>query len=268
MLAMGYVKHCRFYKESNMHRFALGDYVQPVKSRTLPRNSVWIVRRYPSFYQHDVELDLVYDGGPKSFLPEDVKSGIFDDREFVKVAAIYGTLVDHGTVTERVSVNAGTPVTSSIGNELNDIREHAYKAVVQHALSEAGLASDADPVALADNVVSDAEAKLEAAKKLARKVREAAKAKAKAEAEAKRKAEAEKKAAEERQAISARLHKDSNLAAATVALIAELSRLHNGGAERVAEASIAAHAKQLQPLAKSYGYKIAKPGALAIVVKA
>lgn len=251
-----------------MHRFAPGDYVQPVKSRTLPRNSVWIVRRYFSFDQHQVELGLVCAGGPNSFLPEDVNSGIFDDREFVKVAASHGTLVDHGTVTGRISVNAGTPVTSSIGNELNDIREHAYKAGVQYALSEAWLASDADPVALADNVVSDAVAKLEAAKKLARKVREEAKAKAKAEAEAKRKAEAEKKAAEERQAISDRLRQDRYLAEATVALISELSRLHNGGAEQPAASSIAAHAEQLQPLAKSYGYKIAKPGVIAIVVKA
>lgn len=267
MLAVGYVKHCRFYKESNMYRFLRGDYVRPDNSPGLPRNSVWVVLRYVGPDLHKVELGLVCAGWPTPFLPEDVKSGIFDDREFVKVAASPGTLVDRGTVTGRIY--AGTPVTSSIGNELNDIREHSYKAGVQHALSEAGLASDADPVALADNVVSDAEAKLEAAKKLARKVREAAKAKAKAEAEAKRKAEAEKKAAEERQAISDRLRQDRYLAEATVALIAELTRLHVfGGSERVAEASIAAHAEQLQPLAKSYGYKIAKPGALAIVVKA
>lgn len=250
-----------------MRRFVPGDYVQPAKSRTLPRNSVWIVRGYPSFDQHQVELGLVCAGGPRSFLPEDVESGVFDDREFVKVAASHGTLVDHGTVTGRINVNVGTTVTSSLGNELNDIRERAYKECVQYALSKGGLASDADPVALADNVVSDAEAKLEAAKKLARKVREAAKVKAKAEAEAKRKAEAEKKAAEERQAISDRLRQDRYLAEATVALIAELTRLHNGGAEQVAPSSIAKHAEQLQTLAKSYGYKIAKTGALAIVVK-
>lgn len=232
-----------------MHRFAPGDYVQPVKSRTLPRNSVWIVRRYFSFDQHQVELGLVCAGGPNSFLPEDVNSGIFDDREFVKVAASHGTLVDHGTVTGRISVNAGTPVTSSIGNELNDIREHAYEAGVQYALSEASQASDADPVALADNAVSDAVAKLEAAKKLARKAREEARAAAKAEA------------------LSARLHADRCLGEATLALIAEVSRLHNGGAEQVAPPSIAMHADQLQPLAKSYGYRIAKPSLLAQVVK-
>lgn len=112
----------------------------------------------------------------------------------------------------------------------------------------------ADPVQAADKLVEQAAATLDAAKENARKAREEARAAAKAEAK--------------REAIASRLHKDRDLAAATSALLAELSRLHNGGAEQDAAAIIAMHAEQLQPLAKSYGYKIAKPGVIAIVVKA
>lgn len=120
----------------------------------------------------------------------------------------------------------------------------------------------------ADKLVERAAATLYAAKENARKAREEARAAAKAEAKRKAAAEAAKKAREEREAVAIRLHKDRDLAAATAALIAELSRLHNGGAEQDAPAIVAMHAEQLQPLAKSYGYKIAKPGVIAIVVKA
>lgn len=125
-----------------------------------------------------------------------------------------------------------------------------------------------DPVKSADKLVEQAAATLDAAKRNARKAREEAKARAKADAKRKAAVEAAKKAWEERQAIEKRLHKDRALAVATVALISELSRLHAGGPEQIAASSIAEHAEQLQPLANSYGYKIAKPGALAIVVKA
>ena len=119
----------------------------------------------------------------------------------------------------------------------------------------------ADPVQAADKLVEQAAATLGAAKENARKAREEARAAAKAEAAA----EAAKKT---REAIAGRLHKDRDLAAATDDLIAELSRLHNGGLEQPATHRIAAHVDQLQPLAKSYGYKIAKPGVIAIVIKA
>lgn len=46
-----------------------------------------------------------------------------------------------------------------------------------------------------------------------------------------------------------------------------IQRGDNGGSEQVADASIAQHIDQLQPLAKSYGYRIAKPSMLAQVVK-
>lgn len=125
----------------------------------------------------------------------------------------------------------------------------------------------ADPVKDADKQVEQAAAALDAAKENARKAREEARAAAKAEAKRKAAIEAEKKALAKHKALSARLHADRCLGEATLALIAEVSRLHNGGAEQVAPSSIAMHAEQLQPLAKSYGYRIVKPSLLAQVVK-
>ena len=108
---------------------------------------------------------------------------------------------------------------------------------------------------------------LEAARKLEaerqQELREAKAAKAKADKEAAARAKVE----EARKALSARLHADRCLAEATVALIGEVSRLHNGGCERPAESSIAEHCDQLQALARSYGYRIVKPSLLAQVIK-
>ena len=72
---------------------------------------------------------------------------------------------------------------------------------------------------------------------------------------------------EARKALAAKLHADRCLAEAGLELIAEVSRLNNGGSEQIADASIAQHIDQLQPLAKSYGYRIVKPSMLAQVVK-
>ena len=82
-----------------------------------------------------------------------------------------------------------------------------------------------------------------------------------------RKAEAEARAYEKSHALRVRLHADRCLGEATLELIAEVSRLHNGGSEAAAHASIANHADQLQPLARSYGYRIVKPSMVALVVK-
>ena len=46
-----------------------------------------------------------------------------------------------------------------------------------------------------------------------------------------------------------------------------MARLNNGGYEKEAPVGVAMHAAQLQPLAKSYGYRIVKPSLIAIVVK-
>lgn len=108
---------------------------------------------------------------------------------------------------------------------------------------------------------------LEAARKLEaerqQELREAKAAKAKADKEA----AARTKAEEARKALSDRLHADRLLAQATLALIHEVVWLNNGGAERPAAEGIANHADQLQPLARSYGYRIVKPSTIALVVK-
>lgn len=103
--------------------------------------------------------------------------------------------------------------------------------------------------------------KLEAERKAELRAAKAAKAKADKEAAARAKVE------EARKELAAKLHADRCLGEATLELIAEVSRLNNGGEERTAAASIAAHCDQLQPLARSYGYRIAKPSMIALVVK-
>lgn len=107
---------------------------------------------------------------------------------------------------------------------------------------------------------------LESARKRERQrqeeLREAKAAKAKAD----KVAAARAKADEARRVLSAKLHADRCLGEATLDLIAEVSRLNNGGPEKTAAASIAAHVEQLQPLARSYGYRIAKPSMIALVV--
>ena len=221
-----------------MSRFIPGDYVRPINSTPgLPRGSVWVIRRVSASSMVELGAASCGPGCPPSY----AKGRSFDDRNLEKVLWVRGLwqAVDTGPIS-----GAATFVADPV----------------------------ADPVQAADKLVEQAAATLGAAKENARKAREEARAAAKAEAKRKAATEAAKKAAkkacEERQAISVSLHKDRDLAAATDDLIAELSRLHNGGLEQPATHRIAAHVDQLQPIAKSYGYKIAKPGVTAIVVKA
>lgn len=86
-------------------------------------------------------------------------------------------------------------------------------------------------------------------------------------AKADKEAAARAKVEEARKDLNARLHADRCLAEATLALVGEVSRLNNGGSEQPADHGIAAHYDQLQPLARSYGYRIAKPSMIALVVK-
>ena len=119
----------------------------------------------------------------------------------------------------------------------------------------------------AANATAAIEGLLEAAQKLEAERQEELRAAKAAQAKADKEAAARAKAEEARKALAAKLHADRCLAEATLELIAEVSRLNNGGSEQVADASIAQHIDQLQALAKSYGYRIAKPSMLAQVVK-
>ena len=128
-------------------------------------------------------------------------------------------------------------------------------AVASRAAEQA--TNDADAI---DRML-EAARKLEAERKAELRAAKAAKAKADKEAAARAKVE------EARKELAATLHADRCLGEATLELIAEVSRLNNGGPERPADPSIAAHCDQLQPLARSYGYRIAKPSMIALVVK-
>lgn len=140
--------------------------------------------------------------------------------------------------------------------------------IPQPALTSADAVTTATVAAEhASNAAAAIDSLLEAARKLEaerqQELREAKAAKAKADKEAAARAKVE----EARKALAAKLHADRCLGEATLALIAEVSRLNNGGAERPADTSIAAHCDQLQALARSYGYRIAKPSMIALVVK-
>ena len=82
-----------------------------------------------------------------------------------------------------------------------------------------------------------------------------------------RKAEAQARADAQRRALQARLHADRCLGEATLELIAAVSGLLSGQPDAPVHPSIAAHVKQLQPLANSYGYRIVKPNTVALLVK-
>lgn len=119
----------------------------------------------------------------------------------------------------------------------------------------------------AANATAAIDSLLEAARKLEAERQEELRAAKAAKAKADKEAAARAKAEEARKALSSKLYADRCLAEATLELIAEVARMNNGGPEQLAHHSIAAHAEQLQPLAKSYGYRIAKPSMLAHVIK-
>ena len=129
------------------------------------------------------------------------------------------------------------------------------------------VANAEDDLANAVNATAAIEALLEATRKLEAQRKAELQAAKLAKAKADKEAAAKAKAEEAKRQLSARLDADRCLGEATLALIAEVSRLHFGGPEHVAHSSIANHVDQLQPLAKSYGYRIAKPSLLAQVVK-
>ena len=122
-------------------------------------------------------------------------------------------------------------------------------------------------LASAANAVKDYQHLLQNARDLESARRQALRRAKAAQAKADKEAAAKAKVVEAKRQLAARLHADRCLADATLELIGEVSRLNNGGPEKEAPAGVAMHATQLQPLAKSYGYRIVKPSIAAIVVK-
>lgn len=119
-----------------------------------------------------------------------------------------------------------------------------------------------------DTLVAQAAQALDNAKELQAQARRKA-AEARKQAEKRAKEQAEREAGAERKAeVSRRIKADKRLAGATLSLLSEISNLHAGLPDRPADTMVAAHATQLDPLARSYGYKIAKAGSIVVVTKA
>ena len=94
-------------------------------------------------------------------------------------------------------------------------------------------------------------------------------AQAREQAEKRAKEQAEREAEAERKAeVIRRIEADKRLAGATLSLLSEIANLNAGLPDRPADSLVAAHATQLDPLARSYGYKVAKAGSIAVVTKA
>ena len=94
-------------------------------------------------------------------------------------------------------------------------------------------------------------------------------AEAREQAEKRAKEQAEREAEAERKAeVIRRIEADKRLAGATLSLLSEIANLNAGLPDRPADSLVAAHATQLDPLARSYGYKVAKAGSIAVVTKA
>ena len=79
---------------------------------------------------------------------------------------------------------------------------------------------------------------------------------------AEREAEAQRKAE-----VIRRIEADKRPAEATLSLLSEIANLNAGGPDRPADSLVAAHATMLDPLARSYGYKIAQAGSIFVVTK-
>ena len=119
----------------------------------------------------------------------------------------------------------------------------------------------------ASRATAEVERLLESARKREAESKAELRAARAAKAKADKEAAASAKVEEARKELAAKLHADRCLGEATLELIAEVTRMNNGGEERPADPSIAAHCDQLQPLARSYGYRIVKPSMVALVVK-
>lgn len=243
-----------------MSRLYPGDYVRPNSpSLGLPRGSVWRVVCTAGAIKLEPENNAAQSA-------RHVALGCrYPEHNFDKVVLCRGQWVD---VRDADFVRSTTPY---FGDVLTGRMSSSFPSPQNLPKS---LFSSADAVTTAtvaaeqaSNAAAAIDSLLEAARKLEaerqQELREAKAAKAKADKEAAARAKVE----EARKALAAKLHADRCLGEATLALIAEVSRLNNGGAERPADSSIAAHCDQLQALARSYGYRIAKPSMIALVVK-
>ncbi len=244
-----------------------GDFVRPKKpSMSLPQDSVWRVVCSAGALKLEPEngcaqrvsrcvlLDCRYPA--QDFDKVELCRGQWVSVRDAELRFGPASLFEDDGLTGRMSSSHGTPINCEPAPEPAQRLTHADD------VDRASFAAEQ-----AARRVKATDELLESARKQERqsqgelRIAKAAKAKADKEAAARAKME------EARKALAAKLYADRCLAEATLELIAEVSRLNNGGYEQVADASIAQHIDQLQPLAKSYGYRIVKPSMLAQVVK-
>ena len=230
-----------------------GDFVRPKNSRTLPQGSVWRVVCSAGALKLEPENDVAKRVERSAF------DGFrFSAQYFDKVVRCRGQWVSVRDAELRFDS------TSFFEDDVLTQPEYQPNSLFSSADAVTTATIAAEQAASATAAIEgllEAAQKLEAERQEELRIAKAAKAKADKEAAVKAKAE------EAKRQLAARLHADGCLGEATLELIAEVSRLNNGGSEQLAHPSIASHAGQLQALAKSYGYRIAKPSMLAQVVK-
>ena len=231
-----------------------GDFVRPNNNRSLPPGSVWRVICAVGALKLE----------PENAVAQRVERRAFDGFRFSaeyfdKVVRCRGQWVSvrDEELPFDPTLYVGDDVLTAV-----PAPEPAQRLTHADAVDRASFAAEqaASAAAAMHRLLEDARKQ---ERQRQEELREAKAAKAKADKEAADRAKRE----EAREALAAKLYADRCLAEATLELIAEVSRLNNGGSEKVADASIAQHIDQLQPLAKSYGYRIAKPSLLAQVVK-
>lgn len=239
-----------------------GDFVRPNNNRSLPQGSVWRVICSAGALKLEPENDVAKRVERSAFAGVGFSAEYFD--KVVRCRGQWVSVRDEELLlgptwffgddvpADRTYSKSGDCLTE----EPMPLKLRQHDAVATATIAAEQAAITAEVASLLEDV-----RKLEAEWKEALRIAKAAKAKADKEAAARAKVE------EARKALAAKLYADRCLGEATLELIAEVSRLNNGGSEQVADASIAQHIDQLQPLAKSYGYRIAKPSMLAQVVK-
>ena len=233
-----------------------GDFVRPNNPGAgLPRGSVWRVVCAAGALKLEAENDEARRYQHKA------AGRRFHNSNFDKVVLCLGQWVD-------VADLGGLPrYPASFSDDVLTGRMAGSCASPQNMPKPDAVTVAARAAEQATNAADAIDSMLEAARKLEAERKAELRAARAAKAKADKEAAARAKVEEERKALAATLHADRCLGEATLELIAEVSRLNNGGEERTADASIAAHCDQLQPLARSYGYRIAKPSMIALVVK-
>ena len=234
-----------------------GDFVRPNNpSVGLPRGSVWRV----VCTEGALKLEAENDEARRYRLAAAGRR--FNNSNFDKVVLSPGQWVDVRDLAAQATSTQSESVDDVLPERIAGSCAAPQAMPDADAVTVAARAAEQASRAAAEfDRLLEAARKLEAERKAELRAAKAAKAKADKEAAARAKVE------EARKELAAKLHADRCLGEATLELIAEVSRLNNGGPERPADPSIAAHCDQLQPLARSYGYRIAKPSMIALVVK-